>query len=77
MPTLGYFRARSATAVENLGMETVLMAKVNLACLSFTFGDYLKNIGFTLLKFSGISGIIVKIEPQYKDLLTDAFHHML
>lgn len=41
-----YFRAMSATAVENLGMETVLMARVNLACLSFTFGGYLKNIGF-------------------------------
>lgn len=53
MPTLIYFRAMSATAVENLGMETVLMAKVNLACLSFTFGGYLKNTGFTLLKFSG------------------------
>lgn len=59
MPTLEYFRAMSATAVENLDMETVLMAKVNLACLSFTFGDYLKNIVFTFLKFSGISGIIV------------------
>ena len=63
MPTLESFRAMSATALENLGMETVLMAKENLACLSFTFGDYLKNIGFTLLKFSGISGIIVKWTP--------------
>lgn len=59
MPILEYFRAMSATAVENLDMERVLMPKVNLACLSFTFGDYLKNIVFTLLKFSGISGIIV------------------
>lgn len=35
MLILEYFRAIGVMAIENLGMTIVLMAKMNLTCLSF------------------------------------------